>query len=108
MCLEVKSVAVSTVELNKRNEVGAKSSPVVALFPALHRLDQLLDLAVKSMQPAVGAGLSLPFRGLFIDREQVDRLLSQEPGATQFRLVHDFRDENAGESSVQDSPLSWL
>lgn len=101
-------MAVSAVELNKRNEAGAKSSPVVALLPALHRLDQLLDLAVKSMQPAVGSGLSLPFRGLFIDREQVDRLLSQEPGATQYRLVHEFLDENAGESSVQDSPLSGL
>ena len=101
-------MAVSTVELNERNEVSTTTTHVAALFPALHRLDRLLDLAVQSMQPALGPGISMPFRGLCIDREQVVRLLSQEPGATQFRLVHEFLDENPGASSATDSPLSWL
>ena len=97
----------ASVELNDRSGVRATTSHV-PLLPALRRLDRLLDLAVKSMQPAQGPVGSAPFRGLFIDRAQVDRLLSQEPGATQFRLVHEFPDEDSGEVSENDSALFWL
>ena len=100
-------VVSASVELNDRSGVRATTSHV-PLLPALRRLDRLLDLAVKSMQPAQGPVGSAPFRGLFIDRAQVDRLLSQEPGATQFRLVHEFPDEDSGEVSENDSALSWL
>ena len=80
---------------------------VPALLPALHRLDRLLDAAVKSMQAAQPPGLSA-FRGLFIDREQVDRLLSLEPAATQFSGLHELMEENTDEPEMEVSPLTWL
>jgi hypothetical protein len=77
------------------------------LLTPLHRLDRLLDAAVKSMQVAQPPGVSA-FRGLFIDREQVDRLLSLEPATAQFGGLHELMDENADQPGVEASPLAWL
>ena len=78
---------------------------VTALLPALGRLDKLLDLAVQSTQ--VSSAAPTAFRGLFVDREQINRLLSQEPGMLQFPLIHQSgaMDSNP---AAKDSLLDWL
>ncbi len=76
-----------------------------SLLPALCRLDQRLEFGVKSMQANQGSDKLLPFRGLFVDRDQVDRLLSQPPGSPHFQSA-----VPAGGSSDQepDPPGSAL
>jgi adenylate kinase family enzyme len=54
-----------------------------SLLPALHRLDQLLEWAVVVMQSS-GRDTATPFRGLYIDEDEVRRLLAQAPAATPF------------------------
>jgi hypothetical protein len=79
------------------------------LTAALQRLDRLLDLAVKSMQGAApGANTLAPFRGLFVDREQVDRLLSQQPGGASFRLGSRLLENDEVEVVPPESPLAKL
>ena len=101
-------MAAASFQLNETNTVAYSNIRIAALLPALHRLDRLLDLAVKSMQTMQGPGTLIPFRGLFVDREQVDRLLSQQPGMTQFRLVPQPPDNGSGERSENDSSLRSL
>lgn len=59
------------------------NSALELLLPSLHRLDQLLDWASRSMQlrrPETAA----PFRGLYVSEEDVARSLSQAPGSSPF------------------------
>jgi len=98
-------LAALTVELDNKQETPGDSR-LAQLLPALQRLDVLLDAAVKTMQPAAGAEIPTSFQGLFITREQVGRLLSQDPGQTPFRLTHPALAE--APSSPDTSPLTWL
>jgi hypothetical protein len=76
-----------------------------SLLPALRRLDGLLEGAIRAMQPVLGSpGPSL--QGLFVSREQVDRLLSQQPGQTQFQLAEN--PAQSLETAAGASPLRWL
>jgi len=65
---------------------------LAALWPAMQRLDSLLDGAVRAMQPARGADSAALFRGLYIEHKQVTRLLSQSPGATPFGAARTILD----------------
>ncbi len=98
-------MAAAVIELHGPEQAGLATRPVTALMPALARLDKLLDLAVRSTQ-AVSPG-STSFRGLFIDREQVNRLLLQVPGAAQFPLVHQSAEDHFSRVPA-DSPLEWI
>jgi hypothetical protein len=82
---ELMEVATATVEINASGQESARQTHAADLLPALHRLDRRLEIAVKSMQAVQTPGLSA-FRGLFIDREQVDRLLSLEPASAPLLL----------------------
>ena len=88
-------------------QAAASNTRLAALLPALHRLDALLDAAVRAMQSCPGSETATSFQGLFISRDQVGRLLSQEPGQAQFRVAHDLLEENAG-TPATDSPFGWL
>lgn len=90
-------------QVHSQTQIGPAKHRVTALLPALVRLDQLLDLAVRSTQV-----LSSPvsFRGLFIDREQVNRLLSQNPGVPRFPLLNASCPEPT--ATIDGSPLEWV
>jgi SpoVK/Ycf46/Vps4 family AAA+-type ATPase len=71
-------------EPDGKQRTDSASIGVEAWIPALRRLDRLLDLAVTSTLDSNGPA---PFRGLFIDRDQVNRLLARDVGAPLFPLV---------------------
>ena len=75
---------------------------VAALLPALRRLDRLLDLAVQS---TLESGAAPQFRGLFLDREQINRLLSREPGAALFPLIQETVGPISDDLPAEDSAL---
>ena len=100
-------MAAAAIPMNEPDPV-AFNTPLGSLLPALHKLDRLLDFAVKSMQAGRGSDSLIPFRGLYVDREQVDRLLSQEPGMAQFQPVTESVDTTDSEVARTDSSLSWL
>ncbi|HYB76601.1 MAG TPA: ATP-binding protein [Candidatus Bathyarchaeia archaeon] len=98
-------MAAPVIELHGLGETEPARHRVTALLPALTRLDKLLDLAVKSTQAP--SQRSVSFRGLFIDREQVNRLLSQMPGEAQFPLVYQSLEATA-RPPADESPLEWI
>jgi hypothetical protein len=98
-------MAAAVIEMHGLEAVEPEKRRVTALMPALARLDKLLDLAVKSTQ--IPSATPASFRGLFIDRDQVNRLLSQEVGAPQFPLVCQSSETNAS-PAMEDSPLEWI
>ncbi len=71
----------TAVELDETQQASASATVLSELLPALRRLDTLLEHAVSAMQAQIGASAANSFRGLFISREQVDRLLQQDPGS---------------------------
>jgi hypothetical protein len=105
--MEVVTVAASPVELEYKQQAHVDHTCLTALLPVLHRLDRLLERAVRTMQPSVGSGIATSFHGLFVSREQVDHLLTQEPGQAQFQLVPDHAEEKSC-AQADDSPLVWL
>jgi hypothetical protein len=98
-------MAAAVVELHEPEQNAPAKHRVVSLLPALNRLDKLLDLAVRSTQ--VPSATPMPFRGLFIDREQVNRLLSQEPVAPRFPLLHQSGEADFS-PAADDSTLDWI
>ncbi len=101
-------MATASIQLNEPENVAVSKGALAALLPALQRLDRLLDLAVKSMQATQGPATLAPFRGLFVDRQEVNRLLSQQPGMTQFQVVPQSPKDSNGEPSPNESPLPAL
>ena len=91
----------------ENQQAPASNTRLAALLPALHRLDAMLDAAVRAMQSSQGSETATSFQGLFISRDQVGRLLLQEPGQAQFRLAHDLLEQNAG-TPTGESPFTWL
>lgn len=98
-------MAVAVIEPHGREQADAAKHRVTALLPALSRLDRLLELAVRSTQAP--SATTIPFRGLFIDRDQVNRLLSQDPGAPRFSLVRQSAEADIS-PTLDDSPLEWM
>lgn len=79
-----------------------------ALLPALHRLDQLLEWAVAALHSSCPMGTSPPLRGLYIDEEEVTRLLSQEPAASPFLGDRPAARDFEADLSAPDAPLTRL
>lgn len=98
-------MATAAIELHEPEKVALARHRVLALIPALTRLDKLLDLAVRSTQVLSASPLS--FRGLFIDREQVNRLLSEEPVALRFSLISPSGNANSV-PTADNSLLDWI
>ena len=75
--------ATSTRWLSERIRSSATNSSLAELLPALQRLDRLLEQAVAAAQVAYGPEATAePYRGLYIGREEVQRLLARQPGAS--------------------------
>ncbi len=80
------------------------------LLPALGRLDRLLERATSAAEAAYGPDAATdPYRGLYISRQEVERLLARKPGAP---TLH--RDGTQGQEPLPDpagsdsSRLAWL
>src|ERR1700675_1281761 len=92
-------------QTNGRKPHSAGKRPIDVLLPALHRLDHMLERAVAAAETAYGTQAATdPYRGLYITRDDVERLLIREPGAP----VLLARTQDAA-VSVPDFPcLTWL
>jgi len=84
------------------------NTPLTFLLSVLHRLDLILDCAVRNMQGPQRADNAAPFRGLYISGEDVAHTLSQPPDAMPFGI--DRTVLQAGVESVcsANSPLGAL
>jgi AAA+ superfamily predicted ATPase len=83
----------------------AGKRPLDVLLAALHRLDHMLVRAVAAAEAAYGTKAATdPYRGLYITRDDADRLLVREPGAPV--LLAPSQD---AANTVPDFPhLAWL
>jgi hypothetical protein len=62
-------------------DLRSNAEPALSgLLPALRRLDDLLERAMGRARAIAGNGEHDPYRGLYIDQSDVDRLLRNEPG----------------------------
>lgn len=79
------------------------------LLPLLQRLDQLLEQRIATAQLIYGEeAVTNPQQGLQIDRSEVDRLLTREPGAPVFEGYIEI-DQPIPPLEVQpNSRLAWL
>jgi hypothetical protein len=69
-------MAISTRSLSESTYTGVINSCLAELLPALQRLDRLIEHAVAAAQEAYGLEAAAdPYRGLYIGREEVKRLL---------------------------------
>jgi AAA+ superfamily predicted ATPase len=84
------------------------STPLTFLLPVLHRLDLMLDCAVRNMQAPQRQQATTPFRGLYISGEDVAQTLGQSPEAMPFTVDHDVLPSNCEEVSQPGSPLAGL
>jgi hypothetical protein len=100
-------VAASPLKTRKTKEDDGGTSPIAALIPALRHLDRLLEWAMQMVPLEPQASASAPFRGLFLTRGDIARLLTQEPAATPFGSIGKFVDDS-GELTSGNSPLTWL
>jgi len=85
------------------------SGDLNGLLPLLQQLDRQLDQAVAAAQVAYGPEAATdPYRGLHLNSEDVERLLTREPGAPTFQGYGELDDETPSNVVQQDSPLAWL
>ena len=90
-----------------QNTTGVSS--IDSLLLALQRVDRMIEQAMDAMPTAYATEAATdPYRGLYISRDEVEQLLSRQPGAPTLQ----FNRETAGEPSlnpVSDVPqLIWL
>jgi AAA+ superfamily predicted ATPase len=72
-------VAIEAIQDVDRD--GNRSAAFVDLIVALNCLDELLKQAVESAERLYGYPASDPYRGLYIDQDEVARLFSESPGS---------------------------
>jgi hypothetical protein len=93
--MNVRSYAMATAEeaLHQPTASSVAESELSGLFPALQRLDRLLEHAVIAATAAYGAEAAADrFRGLHISTDEVERLLARSPGAPVLWAEHDSQD----------------
>lgn len=90
-------------------ETAESTAPgLCGLFQAFRRLDERLEQAMTAAEKAFSAPPgSDSYRGLYITREDANRLLGQEPGALAWPGVTDSEQEN-GTRTEDEGRLSWL
>jgi hypothetical protein len=96
----------NTITENNRQKLDTEGKrPIDVLLPALHRLDHMLERAVAAAEGAYGTKAATdPYRGLYITRDDVERLLVREAGAPV--LLARIQD---GSDAVPEFPhLAWL
>jgi SpoVK/Ycf46/Vps4 family AAA+-type ATPase len=105
--MEDLAVALSSLAPLAESALKPPTTPFERLLPALHRLDLLLDRAVRSMDPAGSGEGAAGFRGLYVGRDEVGRLLQRKPVATPFEAML-AAEQASGDSNGSCSPLLWL
>jgi len=79
------------------------------LLPALQRLDHLLERAVTVAETAYGPEAANDlYRGLYVNRTEVERLLRRDPLVSPFPLNGSEPKENKSETEIEFSRLAWL
>jgi len=91
-----------------RSDGGTGHSCLAALWPALQHLDKILDLAVHTMEPSSAEDGAPSFRGLYIGREEVERLLARKPATGPFEAMVAAADPSGDPIHVEASPLFRL
>jgi ATPase family associated with various cellular activities (AAA) len=81
-------------------------SPLDRLLPALNRLDVMLEYAMRSMDQSGSGEGATGFRGLYISRNEVEKLLQRKPAATPFEVM--APSDGANEAFQGSSPLWWI
>jgi AAA+ superfamily predicted ATPase len=77
------------------------------LISALRRLDRRIERAMSAAQAAYGPqAASDPYRGLYINQSEVERLMGRAPGAPSWQM--DEGDESSPDARGNDSRLAWL
>jgi AAA+ superfamily predicted ATPase len=106
--MENLAVAVSSITGTQSEGGKEVSSPFERLLPALNRLDLMLERAVRTMDNAGGAEGAAGFRGLYVGREEVGKLLQRKPAATPFEAMAVAEQANGDAAFANPSPLFWL
>ncbi|MFS0518426.1 ATP-binding protein [Nostoc sp. UIC 10607] len=79
------------------------------LLHALKRLDILIAQAVATAPTVYGVEAATDaYRGLYISREEVERLLSRQPGIPTLQVEEKALEQVSLESISNSSPLAWL
>jgi AAA+ superfamily predicted ATPase len=102
-------MATSAGSSSESAYASATNSCLAGLLPALQQLDRLLEHAVTAAQVAYGAEAAAdPYRGLYIGREEVKRLLARPPGAPVLSSEEAEAEESSPDSTGDGSRLAWL
>ena len=79
------------------------------LLAPLRRLDRLIEKAVDLAQAAYGPQAAAdPYRGLYINRDEVRRLLVREPGAPLLWSGDECIEGSEPQTSMKGSRINWL
>ena len=106
--MEDSKVSASFVAREDSNHGPAANRYFAALLPALCRLDLLLAWAMEAVAPGDATDARVPFRGLYLSREDTLRLLAQQPGTTPFPSKGGVEKNRSCEFAPADSPLESL
>jgi hypothetical protein len=102
-------MAVAVPSITQTQESGPEPvSQLERLLPALNRLDLMLERAVRSMDSAGGTESTAGFRGLYVGREEVGKLLQRKPAATPFEAMLAADEANNGATFAGPRPLLWI
>jgi AAA+ superfamily predicted ATPase len=90
--------------MNDRAAFKRPEFPQDELLSSLQQLDFLLQRAISAAEGLYGAGAAAdPYRGLYVDREEVERAIARQPG------VPTFQPEGADVERIGMAPqLLWL
>ncbi len=96
----------NTITENNGQQLDTEGKrPIDVLMPALHRLDHMLERAVAAAEGAYGTKAATdPYRGLYITRDDVERLLVRDAGAP----VLLARIQDASDAVPEFPHLAWL
>ncbi|MFC1475877.1 AAA family ATPase [Candidatus Zixiibacteriota bacterium] len=93
----------------KQGAIYSRNPEIAALVPALERLDRRLERAAKKVEKACGSKLGdNPYRGLFINKDEFNRLLVLKPGAPILEAFEDPSGAPLKDLAGQDSRLAKL
>ena len=101
-------MAVPTMTKTQESVPEEPVSQLERLLPAFNRLDLMLERAVRSMDSAGGTESSVGFRGLYVGREEVGKLLQRKPAATPFEAMLAADEANGGAAYPGPRPLLWM
>jgi AAA+ superfamily predicted ATPase len=102
-------MATSTGSLSESTYASVTNLALAELMSALQRLDRLIEHAVAAAQVAYGPEATAdPYRGLYIGREEVKRLLARQPGAPLLWSERTEAEESSSYPAGDGSRLAWL